>query len=69
MSSKEEPGFEDLWEVHLIFTAEVSGVVGKAPEVDEIVLEMLRTLDIVGLPWFTCLFSFAWMSGTVPLDW
>lgn len=54
--------------------AEVTGEVKKLPSakapVDyEIHPEMLRTLDIVGLSWFTCLFSATWRSGKVPLEW
>ncbi|KAK3565554.1 hypothetical protein QTP86_011946 [Hemibagrus guttatus] len=42
---------------------------GKAPGVDEICLEYLKSLDVVRLSWLTCLRNIAWWSGTVPLDW
>uniref|UniRef100_A0A8C9SX65 ribonuclease H n=1 Tax=Scleropages formosus TaxID=113540 RepID=A0A8C9SX65_SCLFO len=42
---------------------------GKAPGVDEIRPEFLKSLDVVGLSWLTRLCSIAWSSGTVPLDW
>uniref|UniRef100_A0A671TEK4 Reverse transcriptase domain-containing protein n=1 Tax=Sparus aurata TaxID=8175 RepID=A0A671TEK4_SPAAU len=56
-----------------ITQAEVTEVVrkllgGKAPGVDEIRPEYLKSLDVVGLSWLTCLCSIAWQSGTVPLD-
>ncbi len=44
-------------------------LVGKAPGVDEIRPEYLKSLDVVGLSWLTCLCSIAWRSGTVPLGW
>uniref|UniRef100_A0A671UNG7 Reverse transcriptase domain-containing protein n=2 Tax=Sparus aurata TaxID=8175 RepID=A0A671UNG7_SPAAU len=57
-----------------ITQAEVTEVVrkllsGKAPGVDEIRPEYLKSLDVVGLSWLTRLCSIAWQSGTVPLDW
>uniref|UniRef100_A0A8C9TUR8 Reverse transcriptase domain-containing protein n=1 Tax=Scleropages formosus TaxID=113540 RepID=A0A8C9TUR8_SCLFO len=57
-----------------ITLAEVAEVVkkllgGKAPGVDEIRPEFLKSLDVVGLSWLACLCSIAWSSGTVPLDW
>uniref|UniRef100_A0A671WJG1 Reverse transcriptase domain-containing protein n=1 Tax=Sparus aurata TaxID=8175 RepID=A0A671WJG1_SPAAU len=57
-----------------ITQAEVTEVVrkllsGKAPGVDEIRPEYLKSLDVVGLSWLTRLYSIAWQSGTVPLDW
>ena len=57
-----------------ITQAEVTEVVkkllgGKAPGVDEICPEYLKSLDVVGLPWLTRLCSIAWRSGTVPLEW
>uniref|UniRef100_A0A671XIN0 Reverse transcriptase domain-containing protein n=1 Tax=Sparus aurata TaxID=8175 RepID=A0A671XIN0_SPAAU len=57
-----------------ITQAEVTEVVrkllgGKAPGVDEIRPEYLKSLDVVGLSWLTRLCSVAWQSGTVPLDW
>ena len=36
---------------------------------DEICPEMLKALDIVGLTWLTCLFSVAWMSSTIHVEW
>ena len=36
---------------------------------DEIRPEYLKSLDVVGLSWLTCLCSIAWQLGTVPLDW
>jgi len=39
---------------------------GKAPGVDEIVPEMLKALDIVGL---TRLVNVMWRLGTVPVEW
>ncbi len=57
-----------------ITRAEVTEVVkkllgGKAPGVDEIRPEYLKSLDVVGLSWLTRLCSIAWRSGTVPLGW
>ena len=57
-----------------ITRAEVTEVVkkllgGKAPGVDEIRPEYLKSLDVVGLSWLTRLCSIAWQSGTVPLEW
>uniref|UniRef100_A0A671UIZ1 Endonuclease/exonuclease/phosphatase domain-containing protein n=1 Tax=Sparus aurata TaxID=8175 RepID=A0A671UIZ1_SPAAU len=54
-----------------ITQAEVTEVVrkllsGKAPGVDEIRPEYLKSLDVVGLSWLTRLCSIAWQSGTVP---
>ncbi len=40
---------------------------GKAPGVDEIRPEYLKSLDVVGLSWLTRLCNIAWRSGTVPL--
>jgi len=42
---------------------------GKEPGVDEFHPEMLKALDIVGLSWLTRLFSLAWSSGAVPVEW
>ena len=42
---------------------------GKAPGVDEVCPEYLKSLDVVGLSWLTRLCSITWQSGTVPLDW
>ncbi len=57
-----------------ITRAEVTEVVkkllgGKAPGVDEIRPEYLKSLDVVGLSWLTHLCSIAWRSGIVPLGW
>ncbi|KAK3557320.1 hypothetical protein QTP70_026600, partial [Hemibagrus guttatus] len=57
-----------------ITQAEVTEVVqqllgGKAPGVDEIHPEYLKSLDVVGLSWLTRLCNIAWRSETVPLDW
>ncbi|KAI3363985.1 hypothetical protein L3Q82_001586 [Scortum barcoo] len=54
--------------------AEVTEVVrkllgGKAPGVDEIRPEYLKSLDVVGLSWLTRLCNIAWRLGTVPLEW
>ncbi|KAI3352928.1 hypothetical protein L3Q82_019491 [Scortum barcoo] len=62
-------------EVDLSITqAEVTEVVrklrsGKAPGVDEIRPEYLKSLDVVGLSWLTRLCNIAWRLGTVPLVW
>ncbi|KAK3566533.1 hypothetical protein QTP86_034036 [Hemibagrus guttatus] len=42
---------------------------GKARGVDEIHPEYLKSLDVVGLSWLTCLCNISWRSETVPLDW
>ncbi len=42
---------------------------GKAPGVDEIRPEYLKSLDVVGLSWLTRLCNIAWRSETVPLGW
>ncbi|KAI3364214.1 hypothetical protein L3Q82_011023 [Scortum barcoo] len=42
---------------------------GKAPGVDEIRPEYLKSLDVVGLSWLTRLCNIAWRLGTVPLEW
>ncbi|KAI3352436.1 hypothetical protein L3Q82_005390 [Scortum barcoo] len=57
-----------------ITRAEVTEVVrklhgGKAPGVDEIRPEYLKSLDVVGLSWLTRLCNIAWRLGTVPLEW
>ncbi|KAK3557566.1 hypothetical protein QTP70_030495, partial [Hemibagrus guttatus] len=74
--SVEEPEAEDSEVDSFITHAEVTEVVqqllgGKAPGVDEIRPEYLKSLDVVGLAWLTCLCKIAWQgqSGTVPLDW
>ncbi|KAK3566641.1 hypothetical protein QTP86_001840 [Hemibagrus guttatus] len=72
--SVEEPEAEDSEVDSFITQAEVTEVVqqllgGKAPRVDEIRPEYLKSLDVVGLSWLTRLCNIAWRSGTVPLDW
>ncbi|KAK3566156.1 hypothetical protein QTP86_028452, partial [Hemibagrus guttatus] len=73
MPSVEEPEADS--EVDSFITqAEVTEVVqqllgGKAPGVDEIRPEYLKSLDVVGLSWLTRLCNIEWRSGTVPLDW
>ncbi|KAK3533936.1 hypothetical protein QTP70_034935, partial [Hemibagrus guttatus] len=72
--SVEEPEAEDSEVDSFITQAEVTEVVqqlfgGKAPGVDEIRPEYLKSLNVVGLSWLTRLCNIAWRSGTVPLDW
>ncbi|KAK3518675.1 hypothetical protein QTP70_007168 [Hemibagrus guttatus] len=72
--SIEEPEAKDSEVDSFITQAEVTEVVqqllgGKAPGVDEIRPEYLKSLDVVGLSWLTRLCNIAWRSGTVPLDW
>ncbi|KAK3539668.1 hypothetical protein QTP70_011124 [Hemibagrus guttatus] len=72
--SVEEPEAEDSEVDSFITQAEVTEVVqqllgGKAPGVDEICPEYLKSLNVVGLSWLTRLCNIAWRSGTVPLDW
>ncbi|KAK3509336.1 hypothetical protein QTP70_029059 [Hemibagrus guttatus] len=72
--SVEEPEAEDSEVDSFITQAEVTEVVqqllgGKAPGVDEIRPEYLKSLDVVGLSWLTRLCNIAWRSATVPLDW
>ncbi|KAK3528570.1 hypothetical protein QTP70_003744 [Hemibagrus guttatus] len=72
--SIEEPEAEDSEVDSFITQVEITEVVqqllgSKAPGVDEIHPEYLKSLDIVGLSWLTCLCNIAWQSGTVPLDW
>ncbi|KAK3518183.1 hypothetical protein QTP70_033879 [Hemibagrus guttatus] len=72
--SVEEPEAEDSEVDSFITQAEVTEVVqkllgGKAPGVDEIRPEYLKSLDVVGLSWLTRLCNIALRSGTVPLDW
>ncbi|KAK3506058.1 hypothetical protein QTP70_002984 [Hemibagrus guttatus] len=72
--SVEEPEAGDSEVDSFITQAEVTEVVqqllgGKAPGVDEIRPEYLKSLDVVGLSWLTHLCNIAWRSGTVPLDW
>ncbi|KAK7878955.1 hypothetical protein WMY93_034201, partial [Mugilogobius chulae] len=74
MSSDEEAETEDSGRGSPITQAEVTEVVdkllgGKAPGVDEIRPEYLKSLDVVGLSWLTRLCNIAWQTGTVPLDW
>ncbi|KAK3525020.1 hypothetical protein QTP86_013357 [Hemibagrus guttatus] len=71
---REEPEAGDSEVDSFITQAEVTEVVqqllgGKAPGVDEIRPEYLKSLDVVGLSWLTRLCNIAWRSGTVPLDW
>ncbi|KAK3523478.1 hypothetical protein QTP86_033740 [Hemibagrus guttatus] len=71
---REEPEAGDSEVDSFITQAEVTEVVqqllgGKAPGVDEIHPEYLKSLDVVGLSWLTHLCNIAWRSGTVPLDW
>ncbi|KAK3557951.1 hypothetical protein QTP86_003867 [Hemibagrus guttatus] len=68
--SVEEPEAEDSEVESFITQAEVTELLGgKAPGVDEIRPEYLKSLDVVGLSWLTRLCNIAWRSGTVPLDW
>ncbi|KAK3508625.1 hypothetical protein QTP70_000912 [Hemibagrus guttatus] len=72
--SIEEPKAKDSEVDSFITQAEVTEVVqqllgGKAPGLDEICPEYLKSLDVVGLSWLTRLCNIAWRSGTVPLDW
>ncbi|KAK3547561.1 hypothetical protein QTP86_024709 [Hemibagrus guttatus] len=72
--SVEEPEAKDSEVDSFITQAEVTEVVqqllgGKAPGVDEIRPEYLKSLDVMGLSWLTRLCNIAWRSGTVPLDW
>uniref|UniRef100_A0A8C8DQS5 Reverse transcriptase domain-containing protein n=1 Tax=Oryzias sinensis TaxID=183150 RepID=A0A8C8DQS5_9TELE len=72
--SFEEAENEDFGVGLSITRAEVTEVVnellgGKAPGVDEVRPEHLKSLDAVGVSWLTRLCSIAWQSGTVPLDW
>ncbi|KAK3520514.1 hypothetical protein QTP70_024128 [Hemibagrus guttatus] len=68
----DEPEAEDSEVDSFITQAEVTEVVqqllsGKAPGVDEIRPEYLKSLDVLGLSWLTCVCNIAWWSGTVPL--
>ncbi|KAI3352448.1 hypothetical protein L3Q82_005402 [Scortum barcoo] len=70
----EEAGAGDSEVDSSITRAEVTEVVrkllgGKAPGVDEIRPEYLKSLDVVGLSWLTRLCNIAWRLGTVPLEW
>ncbi|KAK3572660.1 hypothetical protein QTP86_001628 [Hemibagrus guttatus] len=70
----EEPEAEDSEVDSFITQAEVTEVVqqllsSKAPGVDEIHPEYLKSLDVVGLSWLIRLCNIAWQIGTLPLDW
>uniref|UniRef100_A0A8C6S4J5 Reverse transcriptase domain-containing protein n=1 Tax=Neogobius melanostomus TaxID=47308 RepID=A0A8C6S4J5_9GOBI len=70
-SSDEEAEAGDSEGGSSITQAEVTEVVrkllgGKAPGADEIRLEYLKSLDVVGLSWLTRLCNIEWRSGTVP---
>ncbi|KAK3537609.1 hypothetical protein QTP70_017005, partial [Hemibagrus guttatus] len=72
--SVEKPEAKDSEVDSFITQAEVTEVVqqllgGKAPGVDEICTEYVKSLDVVGLSWLTRLCNIAWRSGIVPLDW
>ncbi|KAK3542019.1 hypothetical protein QTP86_010364 [Hemibagrus guttatus] len=72
--SIEEPEAENSEVDSFITQTEVTEVVqqllvGKAPGLDEIRPEYLKSLDVVGLSWLIRLCNIAWRSGTVPLDW
>ncbi|KAK3517179.1 hypothetical protein QTP70_000772 [Hemibagrus guttatus] len=72
--SVEEPEAEDSEVDSFITQAEVTEVVqqllgGKAPWVDEICPEYLKSLDVVGLSWLTHLCNIVWRSEKLPLDW
>ncbi|KAK3552040.1 hypothetical protein QTP70_031577 [Hemibagrus guttatus] len=72
--SVEETEAEDSEVDPFITQAEVTEVVqqllgGKAPGVDEIRPEYLKSLDVVGLSWLKRLCNIAWRSATVPLVW
>ncbi|KAK3541999.1 hypothetical protein QTP86_009835 [Hemibagrus guttatus] len=71
---REESEVENSEVDSFITQAEVTQVVqqllgGKAPGVDEIRPEYLKSLDVVGMSWLTRLCNIVWQSGTVPLDW
>ncbi|TKS65465.1 putative 149 kDa protein ORF 2 [Collichthys lucidus] len=73
-SSLEEAEPGDPVVVSPISGAEVAEIVkkllcGKAPGVDEVRLEFLKALDVVGVSWLTRHCNTAWTSGAVPLDW
>ncbi|KAK3515182.1 hypothetical protein QTP70_009592 [Hemibagrus guttatus] len=68
-SSLEKPEAEDS-DIDSFITQVVQQLLsGKAPGVDEIRREYLKSLDVVGLSWLTHLCNIVWWSGTVPLDW
>ena len=74
LSSVEEAEMADSGGGPPITRAEVSEAVrkllgGKAPGVDEIRPEYLKSLDLQGLSWLTRLCNIAWRSGTMPLEW
>uniref|UniRef100_A0AAV2JL93 ribonuclease H n=1 Tax=Knipowitschia caucasica TaxID=637954 RepID=A0AAV2JL93_KNICA len=73
-SSVTEAEAEDVGAGTSISLAEVTKVVGslhggKAPGVDEIRPDYLKSLDVVGLSWLTRLCNIAWRSGAVPMEW
>lgn len=56
--------FKDFREDNLITIAEITKIVkmfldGMAPELDEILLEMLKAPNVVGLSWLTPIFIVA----------
>lgn len=72
-SSLERAGSEDSGEDSSVSLSKMAKVVkkvlgGKAPGVDESHPEMLKALDIIGLPWLTCLFIVVWRWGTLPVE-
>ena len=75
MSSGEEAGPGESGIGSLISGVDVTEVVknllaGRAPGVDEIRPELLKTLDVVGLSWLTRLCNIAWSwswAGTAGL--
>ncbi|KAK3530905.1 hypothetical protein QTP70_005451 [Hemibagrus guttatus] len=74
LNPTDTPSVEEPEADSFITQAKVTEVVqqllgGKAPVVDEIRPEYLKSLDVVGLSWLTHLCNIAWRSGTVPLDW
>lgn len=51
-------------------TVVVSKLLGvRASGADEICPEYLKSLDVLGLSWLTCLCNIVWQSKTVPLKW
>ncbi len=57
-----------------VFSDDVTEVVkklssGKVPGIDEIHLEMVKTLGFEGLSWMIHYFNIAWKSGAVPKEW
>ena len=41
----------------------------KAPDEDDIQLEMLKAINNFGVYWLTCVFQVAWKTGEVPKQW